>query len=207
MQSIIDKKDDYVKYYKQKFKDHFSPAILDYHVEKAFNNAIKTYNPNKASFQTHLSNYMNKLNRVANSKGGLVKKTEYSSLYKNKVINTMNEIETLTGQKPTEEELAKKLGMPVSKVKEIIESEQHVAIVHGVDTSKIEITPETLLSGLSKDEEKVLHTITKNMSPDKAYKYTGLGKTKYYEQRKKIEKKLKSSYINHLRNYSGHSGS
>jgi len=208
MESIKKDKDKYLSYYKTKFKDHFSPAILDYHLEKVFNDSINTYNKNKGSFSTHLASNMGTLNRIANNKGSLIKETEYAKTMKNKISGIKNELTTLIGKEPTPDEIAKELGISVDKVNDVLQSsDTHAAIVHGLDVGKENISANSLLSGLSGTSQKVLETINKNMDLDKAMKHTGLKKSKYYEERKKIENKLKSSYINHLRNYIGSTSS
>jgi len=194
-------KNKYLPYYKKKYETSLSPAILNFHANKLFNQAVNTYDPNKAQFQTHLSFYMSKMNRVANNKGALVKETEYFKTHKNKVLNTYHEMKTISDKTPTPLEVSKKTGVPESKVKEILSSEFRVAIVPGVDTKRLEIEPDMLLHGLNKEENKVLDTINKNMSPDKAYKHTGLSKTMYYEKRKEIQNKLKQAYIRHLKDF------
>jgi hypothetical protein len=199
-------KNKYLPYYKKKYESHFSPALLNYHSNKLFEQAVKTYDPSKSQFQTHLSFYMSKMNRVANNKGSLVKETEYFKTHKNEVLNTYHEMKTIQDKAPTPLEISKKTGVPQNKVKEILASEFRVSIVPGVDTKQLEIEPNTLLYGLNKDESKVLDTISKNMPPDKAYKYTGLSKTIYYEKRKDIQKKLKQAYIKHLRDFGNGSG-
>lgn len=196
-------KNKLLSYYKTRYEGHFSPAMLDFHVERLYNQAVKTYDPNKSQFQTHLATYMNKMSRAAQAKGGLIKTTEYSKGIENKIINTYKEMKTYKHITPTTYDIAKKLKIPESKVKSVLENNQHVAIVHGVDTSKIDINPKDLLHGLSKEEEKVLHTISQNMTPEKAYKYTGLPKTTYYSKRKELQDKMKQAYIKTLRDYGG----
>jgi hypothetical protein len=144
---------------------------------------------------------MSKLNRVANNKGSLVKETEYFKTHKNKVLNTYHEMKTIMDRKPTPLEISRKTGVPVNKVKEILEAEFRVAIIPGVDTKQLEVNPDELLYGLNKEENKVLDTIKNNMSPEQAYKYTGLSKTMYYEKRKEIQNKLKQAYIKYLKDF------
>jgi len=154
-------KNKYLPYYRKKYETSLSPAILNFHTNKLFNQAVNTYDPNKAQFQTHLSFYMSKMNRVANNKGALVKETEYFKTHKNKVSNTYHEMKTISDNTPTPLEVSKKTGVPESKVKEILSSEFRVAIVPGVDTKSLDIEPNMLLHGLNKEENKVLSDVAK----------------------------------------------
>lgn len=192
-------KEKYLSYYRNKFKDNFAPAELEFHLHKYYEMAKKSYNPSKGSFSTHLAAYMQKLNRVANYKGGLLKETEYGKSLNDKVMNAYYEIKTLEMRTPEPEDIAKRTGIPVKKVKEILQNNVHSAIVHGIDTQKMFIDTD-ILTGLDDTEQKVLETIQKNMKPEEAYKYTGLGKTKYYEVRNSIRDRLRKAYLDMLRN-------
>jgi len=200
MDNVIKDKDKYLNYYKNKYSSHFAPAILNYKAEKYFNMAVNSYDPKKgANFNTHLSSYMSKLNREANNKGATLKKTEYNKYGSDKILGIQNQIKTYEHREPTAEEIAKEAGVSIKKVQEVLDNNIHAAIVHGVNTSAIDVSPKDLLTGLQGDENKVLDTIDKNMKPDKAYKHTGLSKTKYYEIRKKVEGMLKERYVDLLK--------
>lgn len=189
----------HLNYYRTKFKDNFSPALLEFHLREALEKAKKSYDPSKGSFSTHLATYMQKLNRVANYKGGLIKDTEYNKNLTNKVMNTFYELKTLHEITPTPEDIAKKTKMPLKKVKEILKNNTFAAIVPGVDTAKIHIDAD-ILNGLDGDEKKVLETIQKDINPpEKAYEYTNLSKTKYYEVRNRVRDKLRKAYLNTLK--------
>ena len=191
-------KEKYLKYYRNKFKDNFSPAILEYHLNDLYDKAVKSYKPDKSGFSTHLAAYMQKLNRVANYKGSLLKQTEYGKGLNNKVMKEYYRIKTIEMRAPEPEDIAKNTGIALKKVKEVLNSNTHAAIVPGVETSKLYIDGD-MISGLDDTSKKVLDTINKNMPPDKAYKYTGLNKTKYYEVRNSIRDKLKKAYLNQLK--------
>ena len=192
-------KEKYLSYYRNKFKDYFSPAELEFHLHRYYDMAKNSYDPSKGNFSTHLAAYMQKLNRVANYKGGLLKETEYGKGLNNKVMNAYYEIKTLEMRTPEPEDIAKKTGIPLKKVKEILESNTHAAIVPGMDAQGLHIDTD-ILNGLDDTEQKVLETINKNMSPNEAYKYTGLSKTKYYEVRNSIRERLRKAYLDILRN-------
>lgn len=194
----MENKEKHLQYYRDKFKDNFSPAILEFHLNRLYDQAVKSYNPDKSAFNTHLAAYMQKINRVSNYKGGLLKKTEYGKSLNNKVMNEYYNIKTLDMKVPEPEEIAKRTKIPLKKVQEILKNNTHAAIVPGIETSKLDINGD-LLSGLEPTEKKVFDTINKNMAPEKAYKYTGLNKTKYYEIRNKVKDKLRKAYLNVLK--------
>lgn len=191
-------RDKHLNYYRNKFKDNFSPAVLEYHLNDFYDKAVKSYNPDKSAFSTHLAAYMQKLNRVANYKGSLLKQTEYGKGLNNKVMKEYQRIKTIEMKTPEPEDIARNTGIPLKKVTEILNNNTHAAIVPGVETSKLYIDGD-MISGLDDTSKKVLETINKNMPPDKAYKYTGLNKTKYYEVRNSIRDKLKKAYLNQLK--------
>ena len=191
-------REKHLKYYRNKFKDNFSPAILEFHLNDLYDKAVKSYNPNKSAFNTHLASYMQKMNRVANYKGSLLKETEYGKGLNNKVMKEYNRIKTIEMRTPEPEDIAKNTGLPFKKVQEILNNNTHAAIVPGVETSKLYIDGD-ILSGLDDTSKKVLDTINKNMSPEESYKHTGLNKTKYYETRNSIRDKLKKAYLNQLK--------
>ena len=120
MDDLYKDKEKHLNYYRNKFKDNMSPAMLEFHLNRLYDMAAKSYNPSKSNFNTHLASYMQKLNRVANYKGGLVKDTEYGKGLNNKVMNAYYEIKTTSLSAPTPEEISKKTGVPLKKVKEIL---------------------------------------------------------------------------------------
>ena len=191
-------REKHLKYYRNKFKDNFSPAILEFHLNDLYDKAVKSYNPDKSAFNTHLASYMQKMNRVANYKGSLLKETEYGKGLNNKVMKEYNRIKTIEMRTPEPEDIAKNTGLPFKKVQEILNNNTHAAIVPGVETSKLYIDGD-IISGLDDTSKKVLDTINKNMSPEESYKHTGLSKTKYYETRNSIRDKLKKAYLNQLK--------
>ncbi len=191
-------REKHLKYYRNKFKDNFSPAILEFHLNDLYDKAVKSYNPDKSAFNTHLASYMQKMNRVANYKGSLLKETEYGKGLNNKVMKEYNRIKTIEMRAPEPEDIAKNTGLPFKKVQEILNNNTHAAIVPGVETSKLYIDGD-IISGLDDTSKKVLDTINKNMSPEESYKHTGLSKTKYYETRNSIRDKLKKAYLNQLK--------
>ena len=194
----MENKEKHLSYYRAKFKDNFSPAMLEFHLNKLYDQSVKSYNPDKAAFNTHLAAYMQKLNRVSNYRGGLLKLTEYGKSLNGKVMKEYQKIKTLDLKTPEPEDIAKNTGIPVKKVQEILKNNTHAAIVPGVETAKLGIDT-GLLSGLDDTEQKVLHTIEKDMPPEKAYAHTGLAKTKYYEVRNSVRDKLRKAYINTLK--------
>lgn len=191
-------KEKHLNYYRNKFKDNFSPAVLEFHLNRLYDQATNSYNPDKSAFNTHLAAYMQKLNRVSNYKGGLLKNTEYGKGLNNKVMKEYYNIKTTELKVPEPEDIAKKTGINVKKVEEILNNNTHAAIVPGIETAKLNIDT-SLLSGLNEQEHKVLGTIEKDLPPEKAYKVTGLNKTKYYEVRNNVRDKLRKAYLNTLK--------
>jgi len=197
-EKLMQEKEKHLNYYRTKFKDNFSPAMLEFHLNRLYDMAVNSYNPKKSAFPTHLASYMQKLNRVANYKGGLLKTTEYEKGLTNKVLNTYYEQKAISLSAPAPEEIAAKTGVPLKKVKEILKNNVHAAIVPGMDSSALHIDTD-LVYGLDDTEKKVLETIEKDMKPEQAYKHTGLSKTKYYEIRNKVREHLRSAYLNTLK--------
>ena len=194
----MDNKEKLLSYYRTKYKDYFSPSMLDFHLNRLYDEAKKTFDPSKSDFKTHLATHMQRMSRIAIYKGSLLKKTEYGKDMMNRIMNAYNKIKTVEMKEPTPEEIAKATGIPLKKVEETLRNNVHAAIVPGVETSKLYIDAD-IISGISNEEKKVLDTIVKNMPPEKAYKHTGLNKTKYYQIRNSIREKLRKAYLNTLR--------
>ena len=200
MEDFQAKKNEYTQYYKNRFKDYFSPALLDYHIEKIYNQAAKTYSPAKGTtFQTHLASQMQQLNRVAVYKGGTLKQTEYSKQLAAKIKNEYEKQKVLTGKEPSYDDIAKKLKIPVDKVKNVMDVSVHAAIVPGKDFKRFDVNPEDFIGGLQDKDKKIMEAITQDMPLDKALKHTGLGKSQFYEKRKQMFNKIRESYIKVLR--------
>jgi len=196
----MENKQQLLKYYRDKFKDYFSPALLDYHLERLYEEAKRTFSPNKGvDFKTHLARVMQQLNRVATYKGSTLKQSEYSKQLTNRIKNEYNRLKVLKGKDPSLEEVAKNLNVPVEKVENALRYSVHSAIVPGKDFQMFHVNPKDFIGGLDKKDEKVLEAIVEDMPLDKAIKHTGLGKSQFYERRKKLFEKIRTSYIKTLR--------
>jgi hypothetical protein len=173
------------------------PAELDFHIFKQVKSAERTFNKNKgASFNTHLSNHLKKLNNVIHDSFGTLKTGRDTGLSINNIHKVRNELYMLTGREPSISDISKKTGIPQKTV------EKHIAIGEvkavGVDdfskkTSYIDV--QSLLPDMSMKEKKVADTISLGMPVSKALKHTGLSRSSFYRSRNNLRSKMREAYL------------
>jgi hypothetical protein len=186
-----------IAYYKNKFSRSIPPAELDYHIYKQVKSAEKTFDKSKgASFATHLSNHLKKLNNVVHDSLSMLKSGRDSGLSINHIHKVRNELYMLTGEEPSAADISKKTGIPQHIVEKHMATGQVKTVMvddfsHG--TSYIDV--QSLLPDMSTQEKKVADTIINEMPISKALGHTGLSRSSFYRSRNALRSKLREAYL------------
>jgi DNA-directed RNA polymerase sigma subunit (sigma70/sigma32) len=134
--------------------------------------AVETYNPNKkASFNTHLTNYLRKLFRFAGVNQNIAKIPEQRIRKINIYKTTMAKLEDRLGREPTDAELSDELSWSVKEVQRLRNELGRAEILNfgedysygdlGIDNDKISKALKIVYYDGSKEEKFIIEHTTK----------------------------------------------
>lgn len=84
-------------------------------------NAVNTYDPSKgASLQTHVYNNLQRLQRISAQRAGIIRMPENAALQRRAIEKAREDIELETGEEPTLEELADRVGLSIRRINKLM---------------------------------------------------------------------------------------
>lgn len=176
---------------RQKFSGFLSPAQLDYKISQYETAAKKTYDSNKGSYQTHLANHLNKLNRDVHNSMNTLGISENNGLSIHKMQKAHDEFSLQHDRAPSSSELSKATGISnkfVSKYQDTLG--KSMAISRDVNISPDEIDFNSYSSGLDQNEIDIAKsTLGLGKKPK------GVARTSFFRRAKAIKGKIRKNYI------------
>jgi len=175
-----------------KFSGFLSPAQLEYKISQYETAAKKTYDPQKGSFSTHLSNHLNKLNRDVHNSMNNLGISENNGLSIHKMQKAHDEFSLQHDKSPTTEELSSLTGIPqkfVSKYQSSLGNS--MAISRDANIAPEYMNFSDFTSGLDKEEIGIASSTVGLGKKSKT-----ISRTSFFRKAKAIKDKMRHNFLN-----------